>query len=361
MRIVKYIFLLILLAAIAVSVYIGTQSNKFDIQRSKVIAVDQRTLFEYVDEYRNWENWGPWAKEDPSMQYTYSSKTKGEGASYSWTGKDGDGKMNTVKTITNDSIFQKISFEDSTPSDVIWGFEKVNGGTKVTWRMKGEMDFMMKAFAMFSGGAEKMMAPMFEEGLNNIDTKLVKEINNYKVEVHGLVRKPGENYIKQSLTCKITSLSHNMGVLMRNITKFAEDNNIKVTGAPFAIYNTYNEATGITSFSVCLPVEQEIFTSEGSDISGGKFGSYLALKTTLKGDYSHSKKAWDKAYEEITKKHWVENPTGKYLEVYKVGLKQTPRPSEWVTEIYIPIVEKAKPIVKPLLPNAVTSDTTNVQ
>lgn len=62
MRIVKYIFLLLLLAAIAVSVYIGTQSSDFDIQRSKVIAIDQQALFNYVDEYKNWEDWGPWQK-----------------------------------------------------------------------------------------------------------------------------------------------------------------------------------------------------------------------------------------------------------------------------------------------------------
>lgn len=358
MRIVKYIFLLLLLAAIAVSVYIGTQSSDFDIQRSKVIAIDQQALFNYVDEYKNWEDWGPWAEEDKSIQYTYSDKTKGVGASYSWVGKDGNGKMNTVKTIQNDSIFQKISFEDSDASDIIWGFQKVKGGTKVTWRMKGKMDFMMKAFAMFSGGVENMMAPMFEKGLDNIDNILVQELKNYSVTVNGLVRKSGENYIKQSLTCKITSLTNNMGILMRNITKFADDNKITVTGAPFAIYDTYDEARGIVSFSVCLPIEQEIFTSEGSDISGGRFDSYLALKTTLKGDYSHSKKAWDKAYAEIAKKHWKENAYGKYIEVYKVGTKQSRKPSEWITEIYIPIMEKAKP-VQPVAPTV--NDSTKVQ
>jgi len=358
MRIVKYIFLLLLLAAVAASVYIGTQSSEFDIQRSKVIAIDQPILFNYVDDYKNWEDWGPWAEEDKSIQYTYPEKTKGTGASYSWVGKDGNGKMNTVKTIQNDSIFQKISFEDSDPSDIIWGFQKVNGGTKVTWRMKGKMDFMMKAFAMFSGGVENMMAPMFEKGLENIDNVLVKELKAYSVEVNGLVRKKGTNYINQSLTCKISSLNRNMGILMRNLTKFAEQNNITVTGAPFTIYDKYDEAAGIVSFAVCLPIEQEIFTSEGSDISGGKFDSYLALKTTLKGDYSHTKEAWNKAYAAIAKNKWMENQYGKYIEVYKRGVKETRKPSQWITEIYIPIVEKAKPVLKKnMIPTA--ADSTN--
>ncbi|MGX7666224.1 SRPBCC family protein [Flavobacterium pedocola] len=357
MRIVKYIFLLILLAAIAVSVYVATQPGDFDIQRSKVINISQPVLYDYINDYKNWEDWGPWAEEDKTIQYTYSEKTKGLDAAFSWTGKEGNGKMKTVKVIENDSLFQKIYFEDGAPSDIIWGFQKVNGGTKITWRMKGKMDFGMKAFSIFSGGVENMMAPMFEKGLNNIDNLLVKELKAYSVKIDGLVRKPGCNYIKQSLTCKISSLSRNMGILMRTIDKFAEDNKITVNGAPFTIYDKYDEASGIVSFSVCLPVEQEIFTSEGSDISTGKFYSYLALKTTLKGDYSHSKEAWNKAYAEIEKKHWQENHSGKYIEVYKVGNKQSHKPSEWVTEIYIPIVEKIKPIALP----PVLKDTTKVQ
>nr|WP_294938688.1 SRPBCC family protein [uncultured Flavobacterium sp.] len=344
MRIVKYIFLLILLAAIAISVYIGTQNGNFDVQRSKVINVPQSVLYNYVDDYKNWEDWGPWAEEDKTLKYTYSEKTKGLGASYSWTGEEGEGKMTTVKTVDNDSIFQKISFEGGEPNDVIWGFEKAGSGTKVTWRMKGKMNFMMKFFCFFKGGAENMMAPMFEKGLANMDTILVQELKNYSVTVNGLTRKSGVYYIKQSVTCKIPSLTKNMGILFRKITKFAKDNNITVSGSPFAIYDKYDTVNGIVTFSACLPIAEQIFTSEGSDIEGGQFYSYLALKTTLKGDYTHSKEAWDKAYAEIAKNRWIENPSGKYIEVYKVGVNQTRKASQWITEIYIPIVEKAKPI-----------------
>lgn len=357
MRIIKYIFLLILLAAIAVSVYIGTQNGNFDIQRSKVINVPQPILYNYVDDYKNWEDWGPWAEDDKTIQYQYAEKTKGMGASYSWKGKDGEGKMTTVKTIENDSLFQKIYFEDSEPNDIIWGFQKTGNGTKVTWRMKGQMNFMMKFFAFFSGGTENMLAPMFEKGLANIDNILVGELKNYSVTVNGLTRKSGTYYIKQTITCKIPTLNKNMGILFRKITKFTKDNNITVNGAPFAIYDKFDTVNGIVTFSACLPIVEEIFTSEGSDVEGGRFYSYLALKTTLKGDYSHSKEAWDKAYAEIAKHKWLENKSGKYIEVYKTGVNQTRKSSQWVTEIYIPIVEKVKPIEVP----PAVKDTTAVQ
>jgi len=83
----------------------------------------------------------------------------------------------------------------------------------------------------------------------------------------------------------------------------------------------------------------------------------LALKIKLKGDYSHSKEAWDKAYAEIAKHKWQEDQSGKYIEVYKKGPNETRKSSQWVTEIYIPIVEKAKPIEVPLA----AKDSTVVQ
>jgi ribosome-associated toxin RatA of RatAB toxin-antitoxin module len=348
MRIVKYIFLLILLALVAISVYIGTQNGSFDVKRSKTINIPQSVIYQYVNDYKNWQDWAPWLEKDKTIQFQYSQKTTGTGSTFSWLGKDSEGKMKTVKNIENDSVFQKLYFDKNEPNDVIWGFQKFGNSTKVTLRMKGEMSFKMKFLSFFKGGIENIMAPMLEDGLNTIDTILVKELKTYTIKVNGLTRKTGVYYIKQTVTCKISSLSKNTGIMFRKITQFAKDNKITVKGAPFAIYDKYDTVNGIVTVSACLPILEEIFTSEGSDIEGGRFYSYLALKTTLTGDYSHSKKAWDKAYAEIAKRKWMENPEGKYIEVYVKGQNETRRASQWITEIFIPIVEKIKPIEIPL-------------
>ncbi|WP_347069152.1 GyrI-like domain-containing protein [Flavobacterium sp. WV_118_3] len=350
MRVVKYIFLLLLLAAVALTVYIATQTGSFDVQRSKVIQATPVALFNYVDDYKNWDDWGPWKEDDPTIRNNYSDKTQGAGASFSWTGKDGTGKMETIKTIGTDSIQQKIYFDQSeTPSDVYWVFTPVKGGTKVTWGMKGNMNFMMKAFSILSGGSDRMLGPMFEKGLENIDNILVKELQLYNIKINGLVKKAGTYYIKQSATCKIPELPALMGSMFTNLNKFTKDNNISVSGSAFAIYNKYDTTSNIVEFSVCIPVKEEIFTAQGSDIAAGELIPYLALKTTLTGDYSHSKEAWDKSYAEIVKNKWMEDPNGKYLEVYKTGPLQSRKPSEWVTEIFIPITAKPKPVA-PIVP-----------
>ena len=77
MKIIKYVFLLLLLSAIAVTVFIATQEGKYDIKEERVIKVPKTVLFNYINEYRNWENVGILTANDTTAQYTYSENTFG--------------------------------------------------------------------------------------------------------------------------------------------------------------------------------------------------------------------------------------------------------------------------------------------
>lgn len=123
--------------------------------------------------------------------------------------------------------------------------------------------------------------------------------------------------------------------------RFFKDNNIALTGSPFILYNTYDVPNNKASFSVCLPMREEIFTAEGSDYTSGKLEPFQALKTTLKGDYSHGKEAWDKALAHIKKNNLTENKSGSYIEVYVTSAAQVKNPSKWVTELYVPVGQSA--------------------
>ena len=72
-----------------------------------------------------------------------------------------------------------------------------------------------------------------------------------------------------------------MASMMPNVVKFVKTNNIETNGNPFTLFETYDTATGITAFTVCVPLKEEMFTSEGSEFRGGKIEPFNALKTTL--------------------------------------------------------------------------------
>ncbi|WP_348810885.1 SRPBCC family protein [Flavobacterium maritimum] len=352
MRILKYLFLLLILSLVSLSVFVATQKGNFSVERSEVINSPRSAVYNYVNDYRNWEDFSTWINNDSEMKITYSQKTIGVGSAFSWEGKDGNGNMKTLFVKENDSIAQKMDY-DGTSSDVYWTFKDTLGGTKVTWKTTGKMSFVFKIYTALNGGADKVIGRIYEKSLTNLDKRLDYEIKTYAVKVNGLVKKLETFYLKQTFTSKISDVTKNTRVVFPKIIEFCTQNNIELNGKPFVIYHTYDLVKGLTKLSFCVPIKQGIFTSEGSDILSGKLNSFVAVKTTLKGDYSHNKKALDKATEYFKTNHLVADPSFSHLEIYTIGKSEVKNPSKWTTEIYFPI----KPKVIASKPRVITSKT----
>jgi len=91
-----------------------------------------------------------------------SKNTIGVGGSYSWKGSYGKGSMKTIDLKTNENIHQTMDFDGSV-SEVYWTFKDTLGGTKVTWRSKGVMNFGFKMYSAFQGGPDKIIGSMYEK------------------------------------------------------------------------------------------------------------------------------------------------------------------------------------------------------
>ena len=356
MRILKYIFLLLLLALFATTVFISTQKGDFDVKRSIIIKSQKTTVFNFVNDLRNWETFGSWKKEDPKMEIYYPSNTVGAGGSYSWKGIDGEGKIKTISIKNNESIHQKMNF-NGILSEVFWTFKDTTGGTKVTWRSKGTMNWSFKIYNFFKGGANQVIGSMYQKSLTNLDKSLDYEINTYTIKVVGVVRKSECLYLKQTITSKISNVPRNLRVMIPNIINFFKKNKIEMNGSPFVLYHTYDVSKGITQFSVCVPIKEAIFTNEGSDISSGKLDAFQAVKTILKGDYSHTNEVWNQTLDYIKKNDFTQNTEINYLELYSKNMTQIANPSQWVTEIYIPIIPKT---IVAELPKATIQDVKTI-
>jgi len=336
MKIVKYIFLLLLLASIAVTVFIATQDGKYNIKKDKVISVPRQVLYNYVNDYKNWENLGLLANADTTAAFTYSANAVGKGAFMSWVKGDNNGKVQTTNAAANDSIGQKATIDDLN-SNISWSFKDTLNSTKISVRLKGSLTFKEKAFALLNGGLDNKIEASLERGLDNLNTFLVKEIQAYKVDVTGLVTKKGTFYLGQSVTSPLADANQKAAASFDRLTAFAKENNIVINGRPFILFKTGITDKENVTYSYCVPIRDEMFTSPGSDYEGGKLLPYDAVKTTLKGDYSHMPKVWEATKRHINQKALQENTTGQYVEVYTKGGVQTRRPSGWITDVYTPI------------------------
>ena len=339
MRILKYIFLLLLLAFIGMTVFVATQKGDFEVTKSGLIKTQKSTVFSYVNDYRNWETFTNWL-DDKDIVFDYPAKTSGLGAYYSWKGNDSEGNLKTTSLKEDTSITQKMMFNGSS-SIVNWTFKDTVGGTKVTIHSKGTMDVMTKIKVFFQGGITSLIDDMYYKSLKKLDTTLDYEMKTYSIKVNGIVQRTSGFYLKQTVTCRIKSLTKNIRIMMPQMVYFFKKNKLPATGKPFVLFDKYDLPNNLVTFSVCVPIKDSINIMPGSDISSGKLNAFTSLKTTLTGDYSHSKEAWDKAHKYTQDNGLKENSAGHYVEVYTKTIEDIKNPSKWITEIYIPVFPKA--------------------
>ncbi len=339
MRILKYLFLLLLLSIVALSIFVATQKGNFSVERSKIINSPKSSLYNYVNDNKNWEEWNSLAVEDSLIKITLSQNSIGKGSTCSWEGNEGEGDIQTIVVKESDSIFQKMDFNGNS-ADVVMSFKDTLGKTKVIWKAKGKMGFLFKVLTTFNGGAEKIFGSMFEKSLVNLDKKLDYEINTYFVKVNGLANYPKTFYLSQTFTSEFSKVGKNSGIVFFKITKFCEENNISISGKPFIIYHTYDTIKELTKLSICIPIKDPIFITEGSDILSDTLKPFQAIKTTLTGDYSHTKKALEKTAEYFRSKHLNPDKTISHLEIYTINKSEINNSSKWITEIYYPIKQR---------------------
>lgn len=362
MRILKYIFLLILLALVGITVYVATQKGDFEVSKSSIIKTPRSTAFDYVNDYKNWETFGSWMQKDSEIKFNYDAKTIGAGAKFAFENGSNEGDIRTVFVKENDSLAQKANFNGTTAT-ISWKFKDTIGGTKITVHSKGKMDIMTKIRTFFKGGIRSILGDIYEKSLRNLDKTLHYEMKTYSIKVNGIVQRPSGFCLKQTVSCHIKSVDKNTKILMSRMVHFFKKNKIPMAGKPFVNYDKYDVANDFATISICIPVRQQISISDGSDVASGEIIAFTCLKTTLTGDYSHSKEAWAKAKKYIADNDLKENFAGSYTEVYVKTIDDIKQPSKWVTEIYIPVFPKAivlpEPIIAPVNHAVVTPQTTS--
>lgn len=338
MKAFKYILFLLLIAFIGIAIYVAVQPNSFEVTRTRTIKAPSAVVYNNIIDYKNWESWLSWAEEDPDMKITLSEKSEGVGGSYSWEDKDGIGIMKTTDAVLNKSIQQDMQFENFPKSNVNW-ILKANddGSTDVTWTISGkDLPFAFKAYAAFIGGMEKQIGPHYERSLEKLDSIVVASMKVYNVVVNGVTNHSGGYYLYNTTSCKIDELASKIKEMMPKVGEYVIKNNITMAGAPFTNYHKWDMENNAVIFSCCVPTNEKIITTD-SNILTGQLQPFKAVKTTLKGDYTNLKEAWEAADEYIKENNLEQLETGPAIETYISDPMLTPNPADWITEIYIAV------------------------
>lgn len=255
MKIFKNIFLLLLVLFVTGAIYLSTLDGYYNVKRSRIIKAKPEVVFNDLNDFKNWKEWAPWYEKDSTMQFKYSENTIGVGGSYSWTGEqDVDGFIKTLQIEQPGSIDQEITFKTQfgeMESDVYWRLENLDEGVKVTWGMKGEMNFFYRFMVKDMVGRFGLME---EKGLELLDENIQKKIRVFSIESDGIVEYSGGFYLYISTSSKISEMDSKFVILLSKLESFIETNKVRTTGSPFTIYHKFDELNDATMFSVCMPI-----------------------------------------------------------------------------------------------------------
>lgn len=344
MKILKYLFFLLLIVIIAGAIYVATKDGNYQVEESAIINAPVPVVFNEVNNFKNWEQWGPWMDDSDDLIINYAETTSGQGASYSWKSeKLGDGSLRNTKVVPNSKIDQILIFKSpygESKSNGYWTFEEVEEGTKVTWGIIGEQDFMEKlAFTFMDQSFTEMVDPMFIEGLEKLKKVTIKKMDEYSINVDGVTTHGGGFYMYATTATKISQIQTKMQQMFMDVSLYMEQNNIPAMGKPFILYNQWDEQNNSAIYSAGVFTPSLVITPTESSVLNGMLPVQKVIKTTLKGDYKYLKQAWEKAYKYAAENNLPVATDAPAFEVYVTRPEDSPNPASWVTEIYIPLLD----------------------
>lgn len=170
-KVLLAVLALIAVVVLGVVVAASMQPKEYRLERSVVTTANPGAVYVIMCDLNRFKDWSPFLKLDPNSKVAVEGPACAPGQTYVWDGNDdaGAGKMTTVATVPNESVAIKLEFTRPMPdtADTSWTVKSEGGQNRIVWEMHGANgSLMQKVFSMLF--MEKMMGPMFDEGLASL-------------------------------------------------------------------------------------------------------------------------------------------------------------------------------------------------
>lgn len=171
MTILAVVGVILVLGVAGVLIYAATLPTKYRVSRSIAINAPPETIFPLINNIKRFNEWNPFAKQDPSMAITYSGPETGPGAAYAWDsrGRGGKGRLAITDAAEPSSVNMQLDMEKPMEGHpkVVFVLQPKEGATEVSWTMAGPYPFLNRIFgAIFN--MDKMIGGIFAAGLRDL-------------------------------------------------------------------------------------------------------------------------------------------------------------------------------------------------
>lgn len=344
MRILKTL-LIIILALVAIVVILGLIGpDTYRYERSVTIAAPPSAVYGHVNSLAAMDKWSPWNALDPNMKKTYEGTDGTVGAISRWEGnKDvGKGEQRLDSLVQDQLVKNHVKFIEpwASESDALVELQPEGEGTKVTWAMVGNNDFMSKVMGKFMD-MDAMLGKDFEKGLSMLKEQVetaeaarlaelaAKTSGGYLIET---VDRPELVFIgKRNKKVKWSDIGAFYGTNFPAAGAAIGAANLEMAGAPSGVMWAWNEKDQSADMMAAMPVKGDANTKvdgfETHVIPASKM-----LKVEYYGDYNKNMPAHEAIDAYIKEKGLTHY--GNVIEEYVTDPMAEKDTTKWLTNIY---------------------------
>ena len=340
MKFLKGLLVVVIILVIAVVIMGMSADSEYRVERTVNIDACYGDVYAKISDFHSWNEWGPWAKNDPDCKYTYEGNVAEVGMKSMWFGDPeltGSGSM-TCTEISDAGIIFDLDFltphESSSKGSMM--MEKTDDGINVTWTSYGEFNGLMeKIFMGVFMDLDEMMGPMFEQGLG--DMKIAAEAEPSSDFEPNSVEMEEFHYIGKKMTMNTADLSQEVyagafGEIFGYMLEAGATPH--ETMKAMTVWHEFDQETMDGVFEIAMPVNTLVETSEGlttGTIAGGS--CYVGEHV---GSYDTSGDTWTKmeGYMDCNRVEVAGYP----IEMYMTGPADGEMDANnWMTHIIYPV------------------------
>ncbi|MGH9750518.1 MAG: SRPBCC family protein [Candidatus Polarisedimenticolia bacterium] len=301
MRILKKIlgFVILLAAVLAAIAYL--LPRHVHVERALVIEAPRSTVFALVNGFRRFNEWSPWAADDPDAKYAWEGPVYGVGARMSWTGdpeKVGSGSQEILESVPWETVRTKLVFGGQGDAVARFTLAPEGSGVKVVWGF--DTDLGLNPIARYFGVLfDRMLGPYYERGLAGL--KRVAEAMP-KTDFSDAVIEPVDAvpatvaYVATSSPRDDKAIAAAIGGAYAQVTRFITASGLKQAAPPLTI-NTRWDDSGY-GFEAAIPIDRLPATAPAANAAVRIKTTYegRALRAVHKGAYRDMPGTYDKLF-----------------------------------------------------------------
>ncbi|MEL7448153.1 MAG: SRPBCC family protein [Pseudomonadota bacterium] len=145
------------------------------VERSITINAPAADVFAYLDDFRKFNEWSPWAGLDPDTVYTFEGPATGIGSTMHWSSDDpnvGEGTQEIIESVPHSRLVTALDFGAQGQAIATFELDEQAGATRITWMLDNDFGYNLM-FRYFGLMMETWVGTSYEEGLAKL--KMVVE------------------------------------------------------------------------------------------------------------------------------------------------------------------------------------------